>query len=211
MRSLRFVAAIGDIHQEHILLESVLDFIASIGPDAIVAVGDIVDGPGDGARCCELLAEAQVDLVRGNHDRWFLEEAAKRPQAERDACGIESFLSKQPVTRQYKTGRGQLLLCHGLAENDMNRLIPDDYGYALATNDELQGLLSSQEFRFVINGHTHQRMVRDFDGVTVINVGTLLRGHSPCFAIVDFEAGTVTFYDIDVDTQRIAEASTHAL
>lgn len=211
IHSVDVIAVIGDIHQEDVLLEHVLDFLQSFSPDVIVAVGDIADGPGDGAHCCELLAAREVEVVRGNHDRWLLKEAETWSKEDRDRSALLSFIEGLPPTRQYQTGHGQLLLCHGLGPDDMNRLLPDDYGYALESNDELQELLSSKTFRFVVNGHTHQRMVRDFGGVTVINAGTLLRGHAPCFALLNFKSRTVVFYDIDPETHQIKLASTHPL
>ena len=211
MRSVSLVAAIGDIHQEDVLLQHVLEFLAPIAPDIIVAVGDIVDGPGDGARCCELLADREVEVVRGNHDRWLLKEAATWSEDARNASVVIKFLEALPTSREYQTELGQILLCHGLGPHDMNRLLPDDYGYALESNDELQKLLRSKEYRFVVNGHTHHRMVRDFGGVTVINTGTLLRAHDSCFAILDFGASSVTFYDIDASTCQISKATTHSL
>ena len=44
----------------------------------------------------------------------------------------------------------------------------------------------------VVNGHTHHAMVRHFDGITIINAGTLRRdAEAPGFLIVDFAARTV--------------------
>lgn len=102
-------------------------------------------------------------------------------------------------------------LCHGLAESDMNRLRENDQGYALEANDELQELLATQEYRFVVNGHSHRRMVRDFGGVTVINVGTLFREHKPCFSVLDFDSGTVTFYDVSPGSNDIQIARKYPL
>lgn len=75
-------------------------------------------------------------------------------------------------------------------------LTDDDFGYALETKDPLQELLASQQYRFVVNGHTHRRMVRHLGQLTVINAGTLFRESHPCFAIVDFAAGRVQFFEV---------------
>ena len=91
----------------------------------------------------------------------------------------------------------------------MCRLTDDDFGYALETNDPLQELLAAEQVRFVVNGHTHGRMVRRFGRLTIINAGTLFRENDPCFAVVDFEAGRVDFFDLAAG--RIAPASTHSL
>jgi predicted phosphodiesterase len=47
---------------------------------------------------------------------------------------------------------------------------------------------------FMIGGHTHQRMVRVFPGLTVINAGTLHRKDEQTFAVIDFHTMTVGFY-----------------
>lgn len=91
----------------------------------------------------------------------------------------------------------------------MNRLTPDDFGYALECNEALQQLIADRRYRCVINGHTHRRMVRAFDSVTIINVGTLFRDHDPCVAIVNFESRFVDFFDIA--SSGIAPADRHRL
>lgn len=193
MSVLRTVGAIGDIYEEDVRLAAALAFLGNADVDRILAVGDIVDGPGDALRCCRLLAEHEVEVVMGNHDRWWLRDAESVSGAPDP---LRDYLQTLPATREYETAAGSLLLCHGLGENDMNKLTPDDYGYALATNDELQELLATQRYRFVINGHSHRRMVKDFGGVTVINVGTLFREHEPFFALVDFRVDEVVFYSV---------------
>jgi predicted phosphodiesterase len=106
------------------------------------------------------------------------------------------FLRSLPATQEFQTQSGKLLLCHGLADNDMRVLKPDDYGYALQVNDELQDLIRQSYFRYVICGHTHHRMVRHFGNLTIINAGTLHEGHEPCVSIADFADNTVSFHNI---------------
>lgn len=211
MDTLQRIAAIGDIHAEDETLERVLDYLAHLSLDRIFAVGDIVDGPGDSARCCRLLAAAGVDVVRGNHDRWALKDQLRNLPGALAALDPEQrrFLEALPATRDYQTVAGPLLLCHGLGADDMCRLTDDDFGYALETNDPLQELLASEQYRFVVNGHTHRRMVRHFGTLTIINAGTLFRENDPCFALIDFEAGRVQFFDLEGG--RIAPSAAHPL
>jgi predicted phosphodiesterase len=195
---LRRVGAIGDIHAEDDALARVLDYLHRLALDRVLAVGDIVDGPGNSARCCRLLAEAGVEAVRGNHDRWALKDELRNLPGALAALDAEQrrFLEALPATREYETVGGPLLLCHGLGADDMCRLTDDDFGYALETNDALQELLAVDHVRFVVNGHTHRRMVRCFGRLTIINAGTLFRENKPCFAVIDFEAGRVEFFDL---------------
>jgi predicted phosphodiesterase len=204
------IGAIGDIHCEHVSLEAVLRFLQGAGVDRIVSVGDICDGPGDLRRTVELLRGAQVEAVAGNHERWMLTwQMRSLPHATRadtlDA-DTEAWLSSLPRTRELATPQGPLLLCHGLGEDDMARVLPDDFGYALQVNQPLWDLVHARRWRYVIHGHSHQRMVRTFDGLTLINAGTLYREHAPCVALIDFARGEVLFHDVHED--RISDPPT---
>lgn len=211
MTTLRRIGAIGDIHAEDRALERALDHLSGLALDRILAVGDIVDGPGDSARCCRLLASAGVDAVRGNHDRWALEGQLRTLPGALAVLDPEQrrYLEALPATRHHDTVAGALLLCHGLGTDDMCRLTDDDFGYALETNDPLQQLLAAGTYRFVVNGHTHRRMVRRFGALTVINVGTIFREHDPCCAVVDFAAGVAEFFDLDQG--RIGDARRYVI
>ena len=101
-----------------------------------------------------------------------------------------------PATRTYDTPLGSLLLGHGLGDNDMIRLQPDDYGYALECNSPLQALIAAGQHRIVVGGHTHHAMVRAFGALVVINAGTLSRTHDPCCAVLDLDRAEVELLDV---------------
>ena len=197
--SLERVGIIGDIHAETVRLEIALDFLHKEQVDCILCVGDIVDGQGNVDVCCELLKESNVIIVRGNHDRWFTERSLRDlPEAtqwENVNERSKHFIKSLPSTQTLETITGKVLLCHGLGTNDMQRLTSDDYGYALQMIEELHTLIRNRQYQFVINGHTHRRMVRQFEHLSVINAGTLYYAHNPCMAVADFRAKQVQFYD----------------
>jgi predicted phosphodiesterase len=205
------LGVVGDPHAEDLALESCIDLLESQQVDRILCVGDIADGPGDVDRCCQLLREHEVITVRGNHDRWLL---AGQMRDLNDATNpgeisvqSRALLEGLPTTVELETIHGPLLLCHGLGTNDMAQLGPYDEGYAIEANLELQELIRSQRYRYVICGHTHHWMVRRFgpDGPTVINAGTLLREHEPCFLLVELEEGRVRAFKLGPDGRSFAE------
>src|SRR3981081_2355287 len=107
------LGAIGDVHARVELLERAADALNATGVDTLVCVGDIY-GPGNGtAGCCRLLQERQILTVRGNHDRWFT-EAAARDDRLRASVGLEAveFLSSLPITLNINTVAGPALVCH---------------------------------------------------------------------------------------------------
>src|SRR5262245_53403051 len=197
---LRRIGGIGDIHGEVDSLEVAINFFSTANVDLIMAVGDITDGPGSIDRCCELLQKYNVATVRGNHERWFLAgQMRDLPDATFETDINEQtrkFLSSLPTTLVFETVGGRLLLCHGLGENDMGGVWPDDDGYALESNIALLRLKLEGEYKYVGNEHIHMRMVRNIENLTIINAGTLFREHNPCFLIADIENRYVQFYEI---------------
>ena len=193
------LAVLGDIHAEHLRLEVALRFFANEGVDQILFVGDVVDGAGDPTACFAMLDDAKALGVLGNHERWIaagtmrtLPGAHALGQLDARALGLMRAL---PKTRSFETPQGRLLLCHGVGEDDMQRLRPDDDDYALRCNDPLQALLREGAHAFMVGGHTHERMVRSFEELVVINAGTLAREHPEAgVVIIDLGAGEATFH-----------------
>lgn len=206
---LRRVGLIGDIHCEVDRLNQVIGLFRSAELDAIVAVGDIADGRGDLTETCRLLETERVLAVAGNHDRWLLAGEMRdlpdaTPAEDVSPCA-RRYLAALPKTRLLETTRGTALLCHGLGEDDMASVRPDDDGEALMYNAALGRLLHSRCARFVLNGHSHRPMLRTIDGLTILNAGTLHPNHRPVCSIADFDAGSMHVYDVAPDGVRPAE------
>jgi putative phosphoesterase len=189
------IGIIGDIHAEYKHLCTALSFLDKLSLQAILCVGDIVDGPESVDQCCELIQQHQAFTVRGNHDQWFLSNQMRSlPEATLSAHvsnRTQAFLQSLPLVQEFQTNQGRLLLCHGIGKEDMGRITPDDYGYSLEMNFELREIVSAKQYRFMVSGHTHQKMVRTFGGLTVINPGSLVHLHAPGFLTADFELGLV--------------------
>ena len=113
------IGLIGDVHAEHDFLATALDHLARERVDAIVCVGDLVDGRGDVDRCVEQLVRHGVHTVRGNHDRWLLGDVTKMQSLFELHVRTRDYLAALPKTRLYDTADGPLLLCHGLGDDDM--------------------------------------------------------------------------------------------
>jgi predicted phosphodiesterase len=191
---------IGDIHCEVARLKQALDHFRNAEIPTVLAVGDIADGPGDLGEACALLSDAGALVVAGNHDRWLLSgEMRDLPEATPPSAVSEDarrYLTALPKTRWLDSPRGKVLLCHGLGEDDMATVKPDDTGYALQTNSALSDLIASRSASFVVNGHSHRPMLRTIGSVTILNAGTLHPKHRPVCSIADFDAGYLQLYDL---------------
>jgi predicted phosphodiesterase len=98
------------------------------------------------------------------------------------------------------------MLCHGVGEDDEAWLLPETRGYALQDIPTLRELMLDEGVQYMIGGHTHQRMIRVFPGLTVVNAGTLHRKDEQSFTVIDFDARKVAFYSAaEADMGRLLE------
>jgi len=193
---LRRLGVIGDVHCETKTLGRVLDALETMGVDAILCVGDLVDGPGDADSTLAMLEARGVQCVAGNHERWFLDgEQRSLDNATREINEVSrTFIESLPRGRRYATPSGTALLCHGVGDDDEAWLKPDTRGYALQDIPTLRELMLDENIQFMIGGHTHERMVRVFPGLTILNAGTIHRNFEQTFMVVDFGAMRVGFH-----------------
>jgi predicted phosphodiesterase len=195
------IGVIGDVHGEASLLERALEHLSATDIEVVLCTGDIADGASGAPRCCELLEASNVVVVRGNHDRWWLMGSCRHlPDATPTSeitDGIRSFLETLPLTVEFDSALGPVLLCHGLGENDMAKVGANDEGYALESNTELQRLIGDGRYSLILNGHTHHATLRRFATLLVLNAGTLKQNDDPCFLRVDLAGRTATVLGFD--------------
>ncbi len=196
---LRRFGIIGDVHAQAVALRLALDHLRHQNVARVLCVGDVVDGHGDVNACCALLCAPEVTCVRGNHERWWLAGSMRdlpdATTAGEVSAASSEFLRALPATKRFASALGPLLLCHGIGDDDMARLLPYDDGYALANNDAVQRVLAL-EVAVHVSGHSHVRMVRTVGGTVFINAGTLHPAFDPCFGLVDLDERTVRFFDL---------------
>jgi hypothetical protein len=115
------------------------------------------------------------------------------------ALGAEArtFLAELPATRRFAVPGGEVLLCHGIGDDDMASVALNADALSIRWNDPLAALIAGDRPMWMLNGHTHRRGVWSYGKVTVINGGTLLRDHGPCISAVDLAYAEVTYVDVD--------------
>jgi len=196
----RKLGVIGDVHAHHENLEIALNHLAIEGVDAVVCTGDIVDGEGDVGACVALLQEADVITVRGNHDRWVLQNKARHvPHAHRLQDlpkRVIDFLNELPLQQQLATTAGALLLCHGVAHRDLHKVWPGTPRMHAERSAELDELIEQNTINWVINGHMHYRILIHFEALTLINAGTVRNGHHPGFSVLDLTQQEIHSHEI---------------
>ena len=193
------VGVVGDVHCEAETLGRVLDALDEMNVDAVLCVGDLVDGDGDADATLGMLEAREVECVAGNHERWFMEgEQRTLPYATQSLDAVSrAFIESLPLIRRYDTPAGKAMLCHGVGKDDEAWLLPDTRGYALQDIPTLRELMLDPLVTFMLGGHTHERMVRVFPGLTVVNAGTIRAKDEQTFTIVDFAKMRVSFYSAE--------------
>ena len=193
------LGVIGDVHAEHQRLEAALSHLQGLGTDSIVCTGDIVDGIGCPNESIELLNGAAVRTVRGNHDRWILEDKARHIKDAHSTTELteesRSYLASLPTQVKLDTIAGKLLLCHGIGNDDLRKVWPGTERMAIERSHLLDTIILEGEFQYLINGHMHFRTLIHFEALTLINAGTLRGEHWPGFSVIDFEAEQITAFE----------------
>ncbi|MBW2717778.1 MAG: metallophosphoesterase [Deltaproteobacteria bacterium] len=161
------LGVIGDVHCESKTLGRVLDALETMGVDAILCVGDLVDGPGDADSTLAMLEARGVQCVAGNHERWFLDgEKRSVDNATHEINEVSrTFIESLPRGRRYATPSGTALLCHGVGDDDEAWLKPGTRGYALQDIPTLRELMLDENIQFMIGGHTQPQLRADLHGV----------------------------------------------
>ncbi|MBX3706290.1 MAG: metallophosphoesterase family protein [Pseudomonadales bacterium] len=197
---IRRLAVLGDLHAEDVRCARVLEWLAGIDVDGVICTGDVADGGGCVDASCDLLVDANVTTVAGNHDRWLLEDRVRHvPQAHQLSAlaprTIE-YLAALPRTVELDTVAGKLLLCHGIGDNDLGKVWPGTARSRVERSPALDGLLEAGRHRFLVNGHLHYRVLIDFPGMLLLNAGTL-KGEHAGFSIMDFVGDCVSAFGFD--------------
>ncbi len=192
-------ALIGDVHAEDERLETAIALARREGAEALLCVGDVADGHGDLTRTVEILARERVIVVRGNHDRWFLEGAMRTllpVQLRGEHPEAEESIARMPRVIEVATVRGPLLLCHAVGDDDFSVIKAHTHDDEVREMSAWTRVRRASRFRFMAAGHTHDVMVRALDGVTILNPGTLKRDKGPCTTLVDLRAGEMRVFDL---------------
>ena len=198
------IGIIGDVHAEDVSLALVIDWFDKKSVDAIICTGDIADGPGDIDMACELLASHNVSTVAGNHDRWLLADKVRHVEnahLKNAICDSSlQFLSHLPKSVSLPTPSGELLLCHGVIDDDLAKVWPGTAATEIERSLPLDQLLAQVVItpRFIVNGHMHFRTLIDFEHCQLINGGTL-KGLYSGVSILDLDAQTLTGFDLCSD------------
>jgi diadenosine tetraphosphatase ApaH/serine/threonine PP2A family protein phosphatase len=174
------LAAIADVHGNHLALEAVIADIRAQDIEDIVNLGDMASGPLDARRTMDALMALDAVHVLGNHDRYLIDRPPEkmgswdRPAHAQLDAGQLDWLRTVPPTRVY---RDRVFLCHATPASDevywLETVLPDGtvrMASLQAIEEAAKGITQS----LMLCGHSHiGRAVRLADGRLVINPGSV--------------------------------------
>ena len=153
------IGLLADIHGNSAALAATLEGAAREGVERILCAGDCVGYYYDPGTCLDLLAEWDVECVRGNHED-LLAGLVREPSIADDlhrrygsalaqaASSLSprhlAYLAGLPVRKEVTIGGRRILLCHGSPwDPDSDVKIPDTVpGASLRTGARSRGRMS---------------------------------------------------------------------
>ncbi len=174
------LAVLADIHGNSDALRAVLSDMESQGITEAVNLGDHFSGPLDAAGTAALLMKRQFLSIRGNHDRWLIEQSPAQmgpsDKAAYDQLGPEHFawLRTLPPTRLY---RDEIFMCHGTPPSDttywLERVEPTGQ-IRSATLSEVTREAEGVDAPVILCAHTHiPRVLQVPGGPMILNPGSV--------------------------------------
>lgn len=229
------VGLISDIHGNLVALDTVLAALERVEPDRIVCLGDVaVMGP-DPAGCVERLRQRGYPVIMGNADVELLRDPAEvaagagHPdvrdliiwsQAQLTAAQL-GFVRTFVPTLELDLGWGVRLLCfHGTPRSNTEVI------GGTTELDALRETIGESSATLLAGGHTHQQLLRRFDGQWLINPGSVGLTHRLTrvdaatstppwaeFAVVTVEGGgiDVSLRAAPLDLERMRAAVPEAM
>lgn len=175
-------AAIADIHGNCAALEAVLLDIGQQGipTNAIVNLGDCLSGPLEAGRVAELLMSLDLPTVRGNHDRYLIEQRME-DMGPSDANAFRQlspqhfdWLRSLPATLVW---RSDVFLCHATPHADdiyWLETLGDDGVVHYRPRAEVEAWAEGISQSLILCAHTHlPRAAQLSDGRLVVNPGSV--------------------------------------
>ena len=180
------IAIFADVHGNRPALDAVLDDVAALEPDRIVANGDLVNRLPEGVAVLERLEGVDAVRLLGNHDdlmRKWVERDVGLPAtwfddpfwratgwcAERlAAVGRIEELAAAPLTHRIDVpGAPRVVISHGSPRD-----YREGYGRHL-TERAIREIADETGAGVLVGSHTHRPLHRTWGGVHVYNTGAV--------------------------------------
>lgn len=172
-------AAIADIHGNADALAAVLRDIDAQGISTIVNLGDHLSGPLDATGTLALIRSRQMTSIRGNHDRWLVEQAPdEMGRSDRSAHaqltpGDLDWLRALPATAWLGE---EVFLCHATPGDDLTywlETVTPEGAVTPRPRAEVAAMLGGIATPLILCGHTHVPRAVRLGAQMIVNPGSV--------------------------------------
>ena len=173
-------AVIADVHGNSNALEAVSADIAAQAIGSVVNLGDHLSGPMAARETAELLMARDMPSVRGNHDRWLVENNRKdmisidRAAYDQLDASHLAWLEALPPTLRLSE---EVFACHGTPGSDTTywlEAVTSDGHVVLRDRDAVAADATGVDASLMLCGHTHiPRRVDLHSGRVILNPGSV--------------------------------------
>lgn len=204
-----------DIHGNIEAMNALCNRIEGERFDRIIFCGDAAGYGYHVNEVCEALIDLNVDFIRGNHDQIVIDIVDGRI-AEEDAVrkygasymGIAQALTKKTINFMRNSLNKIELLEDGLHILAVHGSIDDYLNGRIYPDSQINDNEVYRDFDYIVEGHTHFRMVRKAGFAFIINPGSIGQprdGNFPSFAIMDTVERKVVVNDLVYPIDTIVE------
>ena len=182
------IGIVSDIHATPAALRHALEDMPAV--DRVLCAGDAISEYLFCAETVELLRQARVECIQGNHEYVLFGGANPRYLQKCRAefpADLLDFLAAAPTSLELEVAGARILMVHGSPWQPFA-------DYIVPRSPEL-ARFAPLPYDYVILGHTHVPMVHQAGGVTVLNPGSCSQPRDGdrhgSYAILDLEQRTV--------------------
>ena len=221
-------AVFSDVHANLPALEAVLEDMERRRIHPIICLGDLVGYGPFPNEVAALIGERRIPTIMGNYDQGIGYATgdcgcAYRTEEQRAEGAVSLRWTQEAVTEETRaflrvledrflleTPAGEILVIHGSPRRINEYLFEDRPESALAR------IVKENPYRGILFGHTHIPYVRQVEGTTFVNVGSVGRPKDgdwrACYALMDPAASplehplAVKFVRVPYDHERLVAA-----
>lgn len=210
------IGLLSDVHGNANALAAVLDSARGQDVQRLICAGDLVGYYYEPHKCLDLLAEWDVECVRGNHED-MLFRLMQDPTLDKDirkkygsalamsasllTPGQLDYLSNLPARKVITVQGKTFLLCHGAPWDTDCYIYPD-------AGEEVFYRCAEGGHDYVVLGHTHYQLSVKCGDTLIVNPGSIgqprgKRRGAAHWAIIDIQSGEYVPQETEYDSSTV--------
>lgn len=207
------VVFFSDAHGNYYAIEALMKKLENMPSDLVIFGGDVFGYYYAAEEILATLRAHNVHCLLGNHDRYFLDLLSNTVSEEylvgkygNSYRNIKSRISKENVDFLRSLSPSYALTVDGIRLFFAHGSIKDPLNGRVYPDSSLSEFAESDAIDYVFLGHTHHRMIRKVNNVTIINPGSIGQqrdGLGCTFVVFDTHTKEIAFHEVEYDVASL--------